>query len=288
MKKFLVMTAVMMAAFTGCGGASDAGAEDAGGRITVISREEGSGTRGAFVELFGIEERDESGEKIDKTTDMAEITNSTAVMMTTVSGNTEAIGYVSLGSLNDTVKTVSIDGVEASVEAIKDGSYKAARPFNIATGAEVSEVTQDFINFILSEEGQTIVEENGYISKGDTGAYNGTAPAGKVIAAGSSSVSPVMEKLKEAYQKVNTNASVEVQQSDSTTGMTSVIEGMCDIGMASRELKDSELEKGLIPTVIAMDGIAVVVNHENTVNELDSTEVKEIYTGTVTDWAEVQ
>lgn len=289
MKKFLAMTMVMMAALTGCGGsAQEEAQETAGGKITVVSREEGSGTRGAFVELFGIEEKDENGEKVDKTTDLAEITNSTAVMMTTVAGNSEAIGYVSLGSLNDSVKTISIDGVEASVETIKDGSYKAARPFNIATGAQVSEVTQDFINFILSAKGQAIVEENGYISKGNTGAYEGTGVAGKVIVAGSSSIAPVMEKLKEAYQAVNVNASVEVQQSDSTTGMTSVSEGMCDIGMASRELKDSELEKGLVPTVIAMDGIAVVVNHENAVSELDSTEVKDIYTGAVTDWTEVQ
>lgn len=293
MKKFLTfgLTMAMLAgALTGCGGSEPAAEEGtaAGGAITVVSREDGSGTRGAFIELFGIEEKNDAGEKIDMTTDMAEITNSTAVMMTTVAGNTNAIGYVSLGSLDDSVKVLSIDGVEATVDNIKNGTYSVARPFNIATGAEVSEVTQDFINFILSEEGQAVVEENGYISQGNNGAFESTMAEGKIIVAGSSSVTPVMEKLKEAYLAINTNASIEVQQSDSTTGMTSTMEGMCDIGMASRELKDSELEAGLTPTVIAMDGIAVVVNHENAVSGLTSAQVKDIFTGAVTDWAEVQ
>lgn len=293
MKKFLTfgLTMAMLAgALTGCGGSEPAAEEGtaAGGAITVVSREDGSGTRGAFIELFGIEEKNDAGEKIDMTTDMAEITNSTAVMMTTVAGNTNAIGYVSLGSLDDSVKVLSIDGVEATVDNIKNGTYSVARPFNIATGAEVSEVTQDFINFILSEEGQAVVEENGYISQGNKGAFESTMAEGKIIVAGSSSVTPVMEKLKEAYLAINTNASIEVQQSDSTTGMTSTMEGMCDIGMASRELKDSELEAGLTPTVIAMDGIAVVVNHENAVSGLTSAQVKDIFTGAVTDWAEVQ
>ena len=283
----MTLAASMLA---GCGGSGEPAAEEsaAGSPITVVSREDGSGTRGAFIELFGIEEKNDAGEKIDMTTDLAEITNSTAVMMTTVAGNTNAIGYVSLGSLDDSVKVLSIDGVEATVENIKNGTYSVARPFNIATGKEVSEAAQDFINFILSDEGQAVVEENGYISQGSTGAFESTMVEGKVIVAGSSSVTPVMEKLKEAYLAINTNASIEVQQSDSTTGMTSAIEGMCDIGMASRELKDSELEAGLTPTVIAMDGIAVVVNHNNAVNGLESAQVKDIFTGAVTDWSEVQ
>ena len=294
MKKMLsfgLMMTLAASMLAGCGGSGEPAADEsvaAGGPITVVSREDGSGTRGAFIELFGIEEKNDAGEKIDLTTDLAEITNSTAVMMTTVAGNTNAIGYVSLGSLDDSVKVLSIDGVEATVENIKNGTYSVARPFNIATGKEVSEAAQDFINFILSDEGQAVVEENGYISQGSTGAFESTMVEGKVIVAGSSSVTPVMEKLKEAYLAINTNASIEVQQSDSTTGMTSAIEGMCDIGMASRELKDSELEAGLTPTVIAMDGIAVVVNHNNAVNGLESTQVKDIFTGTVTDWSEVQ
>lgn len=293
MKKLLTFGLAMtmaMGALTGCGG-SDTQTDDTAdtaGAITVVSREDGSGTRGAFIELFGIEEKNEAGEKVDMTTDMAEITNSTAVMMTTVAGNTAAIGYVSLGSLDDSVKVLEIDGVQATVDNIKNGTYAVARPFNIATGAEVSDAAQDFIGFIMSDEGQAVVEENGYISQGNNGAYKSTGATGEVIVAGSSSVTPVMEKLKEAYEAVNTNVSVQVQQSDSTTGMTSAIEGMCDIGMASRELKDSELEAGLVPTVIAMDGIAVVVNHENTVTGLESAQVKDIFTGKITDWAAVQ
>ena len=290
MKKLLTLGMAMtmvMSALTGCGG-SDTQQEDTTGSITVVSREDGSGTRGAFIELFGIEEKNEAGEKIDMTTDMAEITNSTAVMMTTVAGNTSAIGYVSLGSLNDSVKVLEIDGVQATVDNIKNGAYTVARPFNIATGAEVSEAAEDFIGFIMSAEGQAVVEESGYISQGYNGAYENTGASGEVIVAGSSSVTPVMEKLKEAYAAVNPGVSVQVQQSDSTTGMTSTMEGMCDIGMASRELKDSELVAGLVPTVIAMDGIAVVVNHENPVTGLESAKVKAIFTGEITDWAAVQ
>ena len=258
---------------------ADSAASGMTGSITVVSREDGSGTRGAFVELFGI---DADGE--DNTTEDAEITNSTAVMMTTIAGNAQAIGYISLGSLNDTVKAVSIDGAEATVENIQSGTYKVSRPFNIATGAEVSEVAQDFINFIMSDEGQAVVADNGYISQESTGAYTPSGLSGKVVAAGSSSVAPVMEKIKEAYETLNPDVTVEVQQSDSTTGMTSAIEGVCDIGMASRELKDSERAAGLTPTVIATDGIAVIVNQENPVSELTSENVKAIFTGEVTEW----
>lgn len=258
------------------------------GPITVISREDGSGTRGAFIELFGIEVKNDAGEKVDMTTDDAEITNSTSVMMTSVAGNTEAIGYISLGSLNDTVKAVKIDGAEATVDNIKSGTYKIARPFNIATKGEVSDVAQDFIKYIMSEDGQKVVEDNGYISQGNDGAYEPAGLSGKVVVGGSSSVTPVMEKLKEAYVALNPDVTIEVQQSDSTTGMTSAIEGVCDIGMASRDLKDSEIEKGLTGTTIAMDGIAVIVNNDSPVEELSSDSVKGIYTGEITDWADVQ
>ena len=258
------------------------------GPITVISREDGSGTRGAFIELFGIEVKNDAGEKVDMTTDDAEITNSTSVMMTSVAGNTEAIGYISLGSLNDTVKAVKIDGAEATVDNIKSGTYKIARPFNIATKGEVSDVAQDFIKYIMSEDGQKVVEDNGYISQGNDGAYESAGLSGKVVVGGSSSVTPVMEKLKEAYVALNPDVTIEVQQSDSTTGMISAIEGVCDIGMASRDLKDSEIEKGLTGTTIAMDGIAVIVNNDSPVEELSSDSVKGIYTGEITDWADVQ
>jgi phosphate transport system substrate-binding protein len=220
--------------------------------------------------------------------DTAEITNSTAVMMTTIAGNEKAIGYISLGSLDPTVKAVKIDGVEASVANIKNGSYTVSRPFNIAVKDDISEVAQDFINFIMSADGQKVIEDKGYISVSDAAAYSGNAPSGTVVVAGSSSVTPVMEKLAEAYQAVNANAEIKIQQSDSTTGMTSAIEGVCDIGMASRDLKDSEVDAGLKATVIAMDGIAVIVNNASSVDSLTSEQVKDIFTGAVTNWADVQ
>ncbi len=256
--------------------------------ITVVSREDGSGTRGAFIELFGIEQKNDAGEKVDYTTENAEITNSTSVMMTTIAGNDKAIGYISLGSLNDTVKAVRIDGADATVDHIKSGEYKIARPFNIAVQAEISDAAADFIEYILSEDGQNVVEENNYISQGNQGVYESDNVSGKVVVAGSSSVTPVMEKLKEAYEVLNPDVTIEVQQSDSTTGMTSVMEGVCDIGMASRDLKASELEAGLVPTVIAMDGIAVIVNNEGPVEELSSEQVKAIFTGEVTEWEGLQ
>ncbi|HWP52302.1 MAG TPA: substrate-binding domain-containing protein [Clostridia bacterium] len=257
---------------------------DTSKNIAVISREEGSGTRGAFIELFGIEKKDADGKKVDYTTEEASITNSTSVMMTNVAGNPYAIGYISLGSLNNTVKALKIDGAEATAANIKAGTYKVARPFNIATKKTVSETAQDFIGFIMSTDGQAIVEKSGYISVDAVNGYTSKKPSGKVVVAGSSSVTPVMEKLKEAYIAVNPNATVEIQQSDSTTGMNSAIEGICDIGMASRELKDSELEKGIKPTVIAIDGIAVVVNNENPKTDMTSENVLGIFTGETTRW----
>ncbi len=257
------------------------------GAITVLSREDGSGTRGAFIELFGIEQKDADGNKVDNTIDSAEITNSTSVMMTTVAGNKNAIGYVSLGSLDENqVKAVLIDGAQATAENVKDGTYKVSRPFNIATKGEPTGLAKDFIDYILSEEGQAVVEENGYVSEGNTGAFEGTGAEGKITVGGSSSVTPVMEKLKEAYAAVNPNATIEVQQSDSTTGMTSTIDGTYDIGMASRELKDEEAAE-LTGQVIALDGIAVIVNKENTIDELTSEDVLNIYTGATTDWSEI-
>ena len=256
--------------------------------ISVYSREDGSGTRGAFIELFGVEEKDANGEKIDNTTEDATITNNTSVMMTGVAGDDYAIGYVSLGSLNDTVKALKIDGVEPTVENIKSDSYKVYRPFNIATKGKVSEAAQDFIDYILSAEGQQIVSDEGYITIDDAApAFAGGQASGSVTVAGSSSVSPVMEKLTEAYMKLNGNVKIEIQTSDSTTGMTSAMDGVCDIGMASRELKDTEAKK-LTATVIAQDGIAVVVNNNNPIDNLTKDQVKSIYVGETTSWSEVE
>ena len=296
MKKFLALGLAMMmsvAALTGCGGGSEEAAEGGdtaatSGAISVVSREDGSGTRGAFIELFGIEEKNDAGEKVDMTTDDAQITNSTSVMLTTVAGDDYAIGYVSLGSLNDTVKALKIDGEEATEQNIKDGKYKICRPFNIATkkGAD-NEVVKDFIAYIMSKEGQQIISDNGYIGDDSAEAYAGSKPSGKAVVGGSSSVSPVMEKLIEAYKKVNTGAEIELQTTDSTTGMTSAIDGSYDIGMASRELKDSETSEGLTPTVIALDGIAVIVNNDSPVTNLTSQQVKDIFTGVSAVWSDV-
>ena len=277
----------------GCGGSSsDKSAEggsdfDTSNDITIVSREDGSGTRGAFIELFGIEEKQSDGTKVDMTTTDAQITNNTSVMLTTVAGDEYAIGYVSLGSLNDTVKALKIDGEEATEQNIKDGKYKICRPFNIATkkGAD-NEVAKDFIAYIMSKEGQQVISDNGYIGDDSAEAYAGSKPSGKAVVGGSSSVSPVMEKLIEAYKKVNTGAEIELQTTDSTTGMTSAIDGSYDIGMASRELQDEEKDK-LDSQVIATDGIAVIVNKNNTTDELSSDQVKTIYTGDATTWDEV-
>lgn len=281
----VVMSLTMLAGVaTGCGSKSF----DAKKNITIVSREDGSGTRGAFVELFGIEEKDANGEKVDRTIDSAQITNNTSVMMTTVSGNMYAIGYISLGSLNDTVKALKVDGVEASAANVKAGTYKIARPFNIAyKDGSLSDVSQDFVDYIMSSEGQQIITDNGYISVDDSQPYSGSKPSGKIVVAGSSSVSPVMEKLKEAYMKVNTGADIEIQTSDSTTGMTSAADGVCDIGMASRELKDSETSAGLTSLAIALDGIAVVVNNDNPTTDITSEQVKSIYTGETTTWENI-
>ena len=305
MRKLAVLAlsaALVMGTMTGCGSTnSDAKNSDNAGTnksassetgfdtskdISVVSREDGSGTRGAFIELTGVEEKDADGNKVDNTTLDASITNSTEVMMTTVSGNDYAIGYASLGSLNDTVKAVKVGGVEATADNINAGTYTLARPFNIVTGDSVSEVAQDFINYIMSEDGQKIISDNGYIEVENTGSFTSSKVKGSIVVAGSSSVTPVMEKLKEAYAKVNSNASIEIQESDSTTGVNSAIEGTCDIGMASRDLKDEE--KGVKATAIAKDCIAVIVNNNNTIDDLTVDQIKDIFTGAVTTWADVK
>ena len=300
MKKRLVMMAMgallALGAFglMGCSGGGNAGSGEAdgaagtvpSGEVSVYSREDGSGTRGAFVELMGIEEKDASGEKVDMTIPTAATTNSTSVMMTSVAGDPNGIGYISLGSLNETVKAIKVDGAEPTVENVKSGDYKVSRPFNIVTKDGLSDVAQDFIDFIMSSDGQKIVEEEGYISVADSAAaYTGSGQSGKIVIAGSSSVTPVMEKLAEAYKAINSGVTIEVNQSDSTTGVNMATEGTCDIGMVSRELKDSET--GVTPTVIAQDGIAIIVNNASTVDGLSSEQVKGIYTGEIANWEDV-
>ncbi len=287
-KKYIIGLLTLIFAFsilTGCE-ANENGDFDLSSEIVVVTREEGSGTRGAFVELTGIEEKGEDGTKTDRTTKEAITQMKTDTVLTSVAGEKYAIGYVSTGSLNDTVRVLKIDGVEPTTENIKSGDYKIARPFNIATKGEISELAQDFIDFIMSKEGQEVVAES-YISIHDNATpYNGTKSSGKIVVAGSSSVTPVMEKLREAYLEINPNASIEVQQSDSSAGMQAVIDGTADIGMASRELKESEKAE-LYDLAIAIDGIAVIVNPENPINDLSVEEVKKIYIGEILTWSEI-
>ena len=281
----LICTVAAMTVLTGCGSTNDGIVEDPTGSITVISREDGSGTRGAFVELLGIEQENEEGIAMDYTTLMAEITNSTAVMIQSIYGNDNAIGYISLGSMTDMVKAVAVDGILPSAETIKDGSYPIARPFNIVySEADLDEVGQDFLHFVMSEQGQAIVEEKGYVSQGNTGPYKSSNLKGEVTISGSSSVTPVMEKIAESYREYNPNVQVEVQQSDSTTGIQSVVEGVSDIGLASRSIKEDEIALGLTPMTMAMDGIVVVIHNENALNSLTSEQVRDIYMGVLTEW----
>lgn len=276
-----VFTSVALAAamLASCGGSSD--------KITVISREDGSGTRGAFIELTGIEEKDDSGNKTDNTKKDALICKSTDVVLTQVSGDKNAIGYISFGSLSDKVKALKVEGVEPSTATIESGDYKIVRPFNIAVKDGLSDAAQDFENYILSSEGQDIIEKAGYI-KIDKGAaaYASNNASGKVVVSGSSSVTPVMEKLAEAYQKANTNVTVDVQQSDSSTGIKDAINGTSDIGMASRDISDDELSQGIKSVTIAQDAIAVIVNKDNAVEDITMDEIKAIYTGSKTTWSD--
>lgn len=283
----LALCAVLAAVMIGCGGRpAESDGFDPSAAITVVSREDGSGTRSAFIELTGVLEETADGQEIDRTTVDAVTTSSTNVMMTTVAGNEYAIGYISLGSLNETVKALSIDGTAATAENVANGSYKIARPFNIAYQGSLSEVAQDFVDFILSADGQAVIEAEGYIAAdAAAAAYAGSSPAGRVTISGSSSVTPVMEKLKEAYEAVNPGADIAVTQSDSSTGMADAIAGISDIGMASREVKDSELAGGLTAVTIATDGIAVIVNNGNPASDLTLEQVRQIFTGAVATWA---
>ena len=277
----LSLSAVMLFSLACCGGGESGDSSDKG--ITVISREEGSGTRDAFTELTGVLEDD-----VDRTVDTAEISNSTSVVTQSVAGNDAAIGYISLGSLDDSVKAIKVDGVEASVDTVKSGDYKLQRPFNIVTKGELAELPQDFVNFIMSEEGQSIIEEEGYIRTNDSAeAYEASGLYGTITLAGSTSVSPVMEVLADKYKELNSGVTIEIQQTGSGAGIQSTIEGVCDIGMASRELKDEEASEGLESQVIALDGIAVIVNNNNAVEDLTTEQIMKIFIGEITNWAEL-
>lgn len=274
---------------TGCGKDTTSGdSKGASGEISVVSREDGSGTRSAFVELTGVEEKDADGNKVDYTYEDAIVANSTEIVMTTVEGDENAIGYISLGSMSDSVKGLQVDGVDPTAENIINGTYTLSRPFNIVTNGQVSDAAQDFINFIMSEDGQKVISDNGYIEVDNSGAFTSNGASGKVVVAGSSSVTPVMEKLQEAYQAINGDVEIEIQESDSTTGVNFTADGTCDIGMASRDLSDEETGKGLTATAIAMDGIVIIVNNANEITGLTKEQIKDVFRGNITDWSELQ
>ncbi len=282
-KKYIPLAAaalLCLTTLTGCAGGRDNTdtPESLTGQITVVSREDGSGTRGAFEELF----------EVEQTVKTAEIVNSTSTMATSVAGNKRAIGYVSLGALSDEVKALKIDGVAPSAAAVKDGSYKIARPFNVATKGEPTGLAADFLSFVMSPDGQKVVEDKGYVSEGAGAPYAASNLSGTLRISGSTSVYPVMEKLVEAYEAINAGVQIQLQQSDSTTGINDVLSGNIDIGMASRELKDSETDKGLLSKVIALDGIAVIVNKQNAAENMTAEQIRQIFTGEVTDWSSVQ
>lgn len=283
MKKLITVALILTMVFTmaACGGNNTDGEGEGGNPITVVSREDGSGTRGAFTELMGIMVDD-----VDNTTPNAEISQSTSVVVTTVAGNKNAIGYISLASLDDSVKAVKVDGVEATVDNIKAGSYPVSRPFLVVTNDKLNDLTKDFIGFIMSSEGQAVIAEDGCIAVVDAAPAYETKSGlkGKIAVGGSTSVAPVMQKLADAYKAINPDVEIEIQQTGSGAGITATIEGAVDLGMSSRELKDEEKDKGIEGLTIAMDGIAVIVNKENTVEDLTSEQIRQIFTGEVTEW----
>lgn len=257
------------------------------GEIHVVSREDGSGTRGAFTEITGVLQK-ENGEETDKTFDEAIVQNSTNAVITTVSGDEASIGYISLGSLSDVVKAVKVDGHEATAEKVKSGEYAVARPFNIAYREDkITDLGKDFLAFIMSEEGQKIAEDHGYVSNGNTGAYTPSNMEGSLTIGGSTSVTPLMENLVDAYKAHNPGFKADIQATGSSAGMTAAMEGAVEIGMASRELKDKEKE-ALTSEVIAMDGIAVIVNNENSIEDISMDNIRQIFTGELRNWEEVK
>jgi phosphate transport system substrate-binding protein len=286
MKKMIVLSLLMAIALTGWAGPVGAAAFDPQKAISVVSREDGSGTRGAFIELVGLELRGPDGSRKDLTSKDAIIAKQTDVMMTNIAGDAYAIGYISLGSLNDMVKPLAVGGAAATAANVKNGSYTLARPFYVAHKQDLSGQGKDFIDFILSQPGQSVVGKR-YVALSDAApAYSGGKISGKIVVAGSSSVTPVMEELKEAYMLLNPGVVIEIQMSDSTAGLSGAMEGTCDIGMASRELKDSEKAR-LTARQIAIDGIVVIVNPNNPLSNLSKEQIKAIFMGQAEKWSDV-
>ena len=283
MKKLFTIALILVFAFslTACSGKNDS--------IAVVTREDGSGTRGAFVELFDVRIEDAEGKKVDDIRPDANVQSSTGQVLAAVSGNKNAISYISLASLDSTIKALKINGVDATAENIINGSYTVSRPFNIViSDSGVNEATQEFINFIMSEDGQDVISEKG-ISEGNTGAYIMGSASGTVKVEGSSSISPVMTDLKEAFEAVNSNVKIEIQTNDSGTGVTRTIDGSADIGMVSRNVRDEEVAQGLEVLTICLDGIAIIVNKDNSLDNATVEQIRAIFQdgGDITKWEEL-
>lgn len=280
----LTMITTLIVGCNNTNSSNSSGEFDLKSTINVVSREDGSGTRGAFIEIVGVLEKDAEGNKVDRTYEEAIIQNATDAVITTVAGDESSIGYISLGSFNDTVKALKVEGVEATTENIQNNSYKIARSFNIAYKRDLNPLSKDFLSFILSSEGQDIVLNEGYVQVSTSlSKYNKTEQKGKLVVAGSTSVTPVMEKLAEAYENLHPDVSIEIQSTGSSAGIQSAIEETADLAMASRDLKDSELEE-LTAELIAIDGIAIIVNKENPLDNISLDQIKSVYIGEITTW----
>ena len=291
MKKILLailsiaMVGVLGVAAVGCG------EDKMTDTITVITRESGSGTRGAFIELTGVQQKDKDGNKVDRTVKTAQVANSTAVALQNVQKNPSAIAYISLGSLTDSVKAVPFEGTAATVDNIKNGSYTLSRPFNLAYKEDNDNPTlADFMKYIASTEAAEVINGEDFIAPENTASYTkpATAPTEKLVVNGSSSVYPLMQALVESYCKASgvSKSTIDLQFNDSTAGMTGAMNGTYDLGMASRELEESEAA-ALQSVVLATDGIAVIVNNMNPITNITKEQLCNIYIGVATKWSDV-
>ncbi|HBC29891.1 MAG TPA: phosphate ABC transporter substrate-binding protein [Clostridiales bacterium] len=255
--------------------------------ITVVARDAASGTRGAFHEIMNIIVK-ENDTEVDKLVVGALEFDGTDKVITAIEGDKYGIGYISLGSVSERIKAVAVDGVEPTVENVRSGSYSVSRPFLLVTKGTESKLVKDFLKFTESAEGQAITNEMKFIGAIDApGEYTASGMSGTIKVAGSTSVAPLMEKLQEAYNELNPDVTFETQAQGSSQGIKAAIDGSYDIGMASRELKAEEASE-LNRYVLAIDGIAVIVNNENPKSDLAADDITNIYIGEITKWNEVK
>lgn len=287
MKKSFLAMMLASVILVGCKGKVNDATYKGKENINVISREEGSGTRSAFVEIVNLLEK-KDGKKMDLTTKEAVIQNNTNGVLMSVLQDKSAIGYISLGYLNDKVKALKIDGADAKIVNIQNKKYKIARPFNLVYKENLDELSKDFLDYILSKDGQKVVENEKFITvKGNEKEYVSKGKKGKIVISGSTSITPLMEKLKENYIKLNSNVEIEIQSVGSSAGIKSTLENISTIGMVSRQLKEDEKEK-LKNVEIAVDGIVVVVNKENSLSDISMENVKKVFKGEIKDWSKLK